>query len=204
MHRIEKFDVSIKIGSSIVITGPSRAGKTEFVVKLLSSDILDKNHHHVTWISSTTPPDVQKKVTHLQTIDDLVVTDNTSLIVIDDLMTEACSNIKILELFTKKAHHENVSVILIIQNLFAVAKYTRTITQNAQYLVFFKNPRDNSVISTLGRQMYPHNSKFLSLAYREATKKPHGYLYLDLCQSTPEHLRVRSDIFEIINPVYWH
>lgn len=201
---MEKFDVSMKPGFSMVLAGPSRAGKSTFVKTLLSSDILDKRHSRVTWISSTTPPVVEKKLIHLQNIDDLVITGDNDLVVIDDLMTEACSNVKVQELFTKRAHHENISVILIIQNLFAAGKYTRTITQNAQYLAFFKNPRDSSVISTLGRQMYPHNSKFLSLAYKEATKKPFGFLFIDMSQDTPDHLRVRSDIFEKINPVYWY
>jgi len=201
---MEKFDVTIKNGYSIILAGPSKSGKTTWVKSLLSSELLEQHPTHIFWVSSTAPPRIEQKLTHLQNLDDLVITGDTTLVVIDDLMQEACSNEKVQELFTKRAHHDNISVILILQNLFASGRYTRTITQNAQYLVYFKNPRDNSVISSLGRQMYPYNSKFLTQAYRHATKKPYGYIFIDMSQSTPEHLRIRSDIFEQINPVYWH
>jgi hypothetical protein len=31
-------------------------------------------------------------------------------------------------------------------------------------------------------------------AFQDATAKPHGYLLIDLKQSTPEHLRLRTNI----------
>ena len=32
-------------------------------------------------------------------------------------------------------------------------------------------------------------------AYKEATKKAQGYLFLNLQQATPDHLRVRDSVF---------
>ena len=179
----------------MLLAGPSKSGKTTFVQQLLSSNLLTQNYRHISWISSTQPPLLQNRLTHLHNLDDLVITGDTALVVIDDMMNDACNDVKVSELFTKRSHHNNISVILILQNLFASGKYTRTISQNTQYLVFFKNPRDKSVISTLSKQMYPHQANFLTQAYMEATKKPHDYLFLDMTQETPEHLRVRSDIF---------
>ena len=60
---------------------------------------------------------------------------------------------------------------------------------NAHYLVLFKNPRDVTQISTLGRQMYVARSKFLVEAFKDATAKPFGYLLLDLKADTPEIIR---------------
>ena len=49
-------------------------------------------------------------------------------------------------------------------------------------------------ISTLARQMYPSKSQFLVDAYQNATKQSYGYLMLDLKPTTPDTLRVRTQI----------
>ena len=71
----------------------------------------------------------------------------------------------------------------------------RTISLNSHYLVVFKNPRDASQASILGKQMFPNRLKYFQAAYKEATNRPHGYLLCDLHQETPDHLRLRTDIF---------
>ena len=43
---------------------------------------------------------------------------------------------------------------------FCQGKFSRTISLNTNYLILFKNPRDNNQISVLARQMYPGNTKF--------------------------------------------
>ena len=47
-----------------------------------------------------------------------------NLIVIDDQMTEAGKDNRIVNLFTKGSHHQNLSVIYIVQNSFIKAKAT--------------------------------------------------------------------------------
>ncbi len=63
-------------------------------------------------------------------------------------------------------------------------------------MVAFKNPREKSQFSHLARQLYPENSKFLMQAYLMATNVPHGYLFVDLKQATPEKEKVKTDIFD--------
>ncbi|KAK2144041.1 hypothetical protein NP493_4343g00006 [Ridgeia piscesae] len=115
-----------------------------------------------------------------------------NLLVIDDLMSE--TDERVTKLFTKKSHHCNTSVIYLVQNLFPKGKESRTISINAQYMVLFKNPRDNKQVVNLAKQMYPGRVKYMQDAFRDATSVPHGYLFVDLKQSTPEHLRLRSNI----------
>jgi hypothetical protein len=43
--------------------------------------------------------------------------------------------------------------------------------------------------------MYPKESKFLEEAYFDATKDAHGYILLDLKQSTPNELRNQINVF---------
>ncbi|KAK2156953.1 hypothetical protein NP493_1913g00024 [Ridgeia piscesae] len=101
---------------------------------------------------------------------------------------------RVTKLFTKKNHHCNTSVIYLVQNVFLKGKESRTISINAQYMVLFKNPRDNTQVVNLAKQMYPGRVKYMQEAFRDATSVPHGYLFVDLKQSTPEHLRLHSNI----------
>jgi hypothetical protein len=116
-----------------------------------------------------------------------------TLLIIDDLMSEAGDGVS--NLFTKVSHHRNVSVIFLTQNMYYKSKQARTMSLNTQYLILFKNPRDATQVATLGRQMYPNNSKFLVEAFNDATKRPYGYLLLDLRADTLENYRVRTNIF---------
>lgn len=116
------------------------------------------------------------------------------LIIIDDLMRESSNN-TIVDLFTKGSHHKNISVIFITQNIFHQGHGQRDISLNANYIVIFKNPRDRAQIQHLARQVYPEDPRFLTEAYHDATARPHGYLLLDLKQSTSDIFRCRTDIF---------
>lgn len=116
------------------------------------------------------------------------------LVIIDDLMREASNN-SVTDLFTKGSHHKNLSVIFITQNLFHQGRGQRDISLNTNYIIVFKNPRDRAQIQHLARQVYPENPRFLQEAYYDATSKPHGYLLLDLKQSTADNCRVRTCIF---------
>ena len=99
---------------------------------------------------------------------------------------------RVTDLFTKKSHHSNTSVIYLVQNLFSRNKESRTISLNTQYMVVFKNPRDASQITNLAKQMYPGRVKFIQEAFADATSTPYGYLLVDLKQDTPEDLRLRT------------
>ena len=84
-----------------------------------------------------------------------------NLIITDDPMSETGNDKRITSLFTKGSHHKNVSVILLLQNLFYNGKGSCNISLNTHYIMLFKNPRDNTVISSLAKQMYLGKTKFL-------------------------------------------
>ena len=83
----------------------------------------------------------------------------------------------------------------IVQNLFDQGKGHRTISLNAHYLVLLKNPRDASQITHIPKQVYPGHTQFVREAFEDATREPYGYLLIDLKQTTPDHLRLRTRIF---------
>ena len=64
-----------------------------------------------------------------------------NLIILDDLMNEVSKSPKVTQLFTR-GRHDNLLVIYLTQNLFH--KNQRALSLNSDYMVIFKNPRENS------------------------------------------------------------
>lgn len=120
--------------------------------------------------------------------------DKEKLIIMDDLMREGSSHssgASVSDIFTKGSHHRNLSVLLLSQNLLHGGKFYREISLNTNYIIVFKNPRDRSQISHLARQISPLDTRYIQEAYLDATAVPHGYLLIDLNQTTPENIRIR-------------
>lgn len=185
---------------SAVVAGPSRAGKSFWVHKLLANieKMIQPNIEKVYYCFSEWQPlyETYKNVEFHQGIIDIEQVNKSikNLIIIDDLLSDI--NQKVEDIFTKHSHHRNMSVIFITQNLFHGNKHMRTISLNASYIVLFKNPRDVNQIGFLARQMFPpKQSQFLQEAFRDATAIPYGYLFIDLKQETEELLRIRTGIF---------
>lgn len=199
-----------------MIAGPSQSGKTEFTKKLLarSSELITPPPAKIYWCYGQNNPaqfqDIKTFVTnknpHLeiefhhniptQTFFDELDTSKNNLIVFDDLMTEIGKSKDVCSIFTRKSHHQNLSVIVMVQNLYHQNTYMTDIHRNVKYLVLFKNPRDKLQIRYLSRQMNIFSdSLFVSKAYEQATLRPHGYLLIDCDQRTTEDYRILSGIF---------
>ena len=123
-----------------------------------------------------------------------------NLVILDDKMNDEGGSRTLAKMFTQGAHHRNLTVIFVLQNMFHQDSSMRTISLNSHYLILFKNPRDKSQIRALGSQMYPGESGFLVSSYQDATKDRFGYLLLDLHPDTHEHLRVRTGILSSDEP----
>jgi hypothetical protein len=115
-----------------------------------------------------------------------------SLVVIDDFGNHLTQDI--LDIVTVIGHHYNATILILVQNLFQSSSFFRTMSLNVQYLTVFKNPRDQSQIGHLAKQCAPGKSKALVKLFQENTKIHHSYILFDFHQSTPEHLRMRSNI----------
>lgn len=165
---------------TMVVAGPSKSGKTEFVKKLVENTHLDltitRTNHLVLSKMATSLRISKHRVKFIRNIPEdaekLVADINTRHILIFDDMMGGRAIESIVFWFTRKAHHRNTSVIYITQNVFDRSAQHRTISLNADYLVLFKNPRDKSQIVVLSRQLIS--------AYQDATRIPHGYLIVDL------------------------
>ena len=116
-----------------------------------------------------------------------------TLTIHDDLMNE--TNCSVTNLFTKRSHHYNCSVIYIVQNLFKQNKENRTIFLNSHYIVVFKNPRYVSQMVHLAKESYPSRPKVVQEAFLDATSKPFGYLLFDFTQKIQDSYRLQTQIF---------
>jgi hypothetical protein len=115
-----------------------------------------------------------------------------SLVILDDLMYELRNSPDLIKIFTKGCHHWRISVIFIVQNLFFEGLRNSRI--NSDYLILMKNPSDRLQIRTLSIQLYPGKTNYFQEVFDDATSKPHGYLLVDLTQSTPDEYRLRTNI----------
>lgn len=212
-EKFEIFDARLKTPFSMIVAGPSNCGKTTFVYNLLTNQdrVLDKNFDYILWFYGQVPPNniIEEKVDNIRIIEGLPDTFNNyiqshknGLAVFDDLMSECSNNPLITDFFTKRCHHENVSVILIMQNFFHGGKERINFTKNATYYTVFNSPLDQTLPYSLARNIMPSKSKVFIDIYNEAVDRPHGYLFVDGHQKTPKEARFRTDLFGEIQRVF--
>lgn len=189
------YDLSIKHPFSMLIVGPSGSGKTMFVTKLLRNraEMIDDAPKRVIWYYGAWQPLFDQLDYEFREGIPEVNDDSNYIMVVDDLMCEAQEQVS--QVFTKYRHHSKISCIFLCQNLFPRGPYSRNISLNSNYIVLMKNSRDKAQINHLARQVYPGRSKILTQAFENATKDPFSYLFVDFAQTTPEELRLRTNIF---------
>ena len=186
-----------------MVAGPTGSGKTMMIARLLSNmdELISPVLDEVIFCFSEWQPlygeikRVSKKTIFIEGLPDVnaLAPGLKRLIIIDDQMNDVDK--RITDIFVKGSHHRDISIIHIVQNIFSKHKEQRTINLNTQYLFLFKNPRDVSQVFKLASQMYPRNREYFLQAYKMATSRPYGYLFLDLRQETDDELRLRTNIF---------
>ena len=189
---------------SWVISGPSKAGKTEFALRVVRNlhKLSGVNFEQIYFCVREWQPaytQISIEYPHINFTEELPPLETfrsdpstPKLLLIDDMMDKH-KQLGIDHLFTRGSHHWNLSLVYMVQNLYCSG--TRTSRINASYLTLFKNPGDTVQIHTLARQMYPGNSEYLLSAFRDATALPFGYLFVNLTQQCPDDHRLRTCIF---------
>lgn len=189
-----------------LICGPTSSGKSTFTKRFLKyvDEVTDADFTEIVYCApESSYPDLsqcKKTVKFLDCIPDveMFADKKPRIIILDDLMRE--SDERVVDIFTKHSHHMGLSVIFITQNIFHKGKGMRDISLNSHYIVAYKSPRDRGQISSLARQICPGNTKYINEIFEDATRAPYGYLVMDLTQTTPDHLRYRTNIFPDDNP----
>ncbi len=206
-NSIMTFDARLRHPFSMTIAGPSGSGKTCFVYSLLAnaSRLVDTAFDYVVCFLGSNDSKLGdlagiygSRIRFVKGLpdrfDDYIDESKNGFIVIDDLMNEGTKDERVGQLYTKMCHHLNVSVALILQNIFYHGKERYTILRNSHYLVIFNSPLDQSIARTLSYRLNPlHKEAVIKIFHYAQTK--YRYLFLDGKQDTVAEARFRTDIF---------
>lgn len=206
------FDITIKPQTNMIISGSNGSGKTTFVKNLLTlKDKIFTQTPAKTFLFYRMMQPMYNEMEMSGLVDELVdvnvnfptyekvktmvenYKNDGCIVIFDDVMSQL--NEEFVDLFCNLTHHGNLNIILLVQNLFCKNQVFRTLSLNSQYMVIMKNERDKNQISTLATQISPKNGAYVVQAYKEATKYPYSYLFIDYHQQTPNILRLRSHLF---------
>lgn len=188
----------------IIIAGYTNSGKTHLCTRIVEK--YQRVFRKVVICGVTSHP-LQKNVNlkdKLEIHEDIIdsVTEATPytnptaqvLLILDDNFLTAANSRMVVDSFTK-GRHNNLSVIMITQNVFFPGKYSRTIALNTSHYILMKN-RDIYQVECLGRQLYGKDKAkhFVEIYKNVVLKRAHGYLLCDLAPNTPEELQLRTNI----------
>jgi Cdc6-like AAA superfamily ATPase len=213
------YDMRFDHPATHFVCGPTGSGKTFRTANILTNkNNLIKNGHKIKNIifCYSQWQDVYEKLKSSEIVTkwvnkmpsneeflDLVKYDKDeggSIVVIDDFMHQIGTDLD--EIVRVSSRHNNCSVFILLQNLFPPYKQARQISINVKYFHIHKNPRENNQIYSIARQISPVNSKWIVQSYYEATKNtPYSCLLLDMTQTCPQYLRVRSSYLPHESPM---
>ena len=193
-----------------IIFGPSRVGKTEFVLEVIRQKLvhpMPKNIYYMynieqefmkTWNEIEEQP-----INFIKGLDfDKMDTTEPSLLVVDDLILSG-DNKEMANCFILGSHHRSISTFYITQNLFPNCPLFRMMSSNAHYFVLFNSQRHFRQINTLARQIFcGKDLKRITNAYLRSSKQPRGFIVLSFAPELPEELTVLTDWWEWFPSVY--
>ena len=100
------------------------------------------------------------------------------LVVLDDMVEQACASSDIRSIFTE-GRHTGFSILLTSQNLFHPGKYAVTIRRNAVYVMLWESVMDRQQVRNFFQRQLPLRWRELLRFYDDATRQPYGYLFID-------------------------
>ena len=189
--------------STFIISGPSGSGKSSLLFNILKNinimfnKPVNKIYYFYSVWQDLFNENTSDKIQYIQKIPDEKFINEISdghhkILIIDDLQISALNNDFIANLFTRESHHRNLSIFLILQNLFHQGKYARDISLNTHYFILFRNPRDKNQIKILGNQLGIKEK--LERAYNMATERTYSYLMVDLSPRSESQYMLSGNI----------
>jgi hypothetical protein len=197
------------------VVGPTQVGKTHFVMNILQDcqqliaptptkiywAFGEKNETQMKTIQQMSPLPVH----FIEGIPDVTefTSDENNLLILDDLMADSANSKIVSNLFTRASHHRNMSVILMLQNLFPKGTALRDVGLNSMYDIIFANTHDMGQIKLIARKLFPENPAYFIDAFEQATSIPHGCLQVSYDPATPRDLRLSSGFFPPQIPMFY-
>ena len=201
-------DVRLKWPWRMIISGSSGLGKTHLVSRMISNidECMDKQPHNIHIFFNHNQPlydEIKRNskcpvIFHTEPPSVDFQCDKGGLLIFDDLQGDKGTVDIIREFFTRRSHHEDLSICYICQSLFEKHPSHRVISLNCTYIVIFSSPRDKSQIMHLSNQIYPGARNLLSIVSSTIVNDSGArgaYLLIDLSPDTPENFRLRNTLF---------
>ena len=196
----------------LIVAGGSGSGKSCFVQKLVETNHFNSSFKRIRYIypdyldECPMEFDTDLPVTStsgLPSCSSLSSIESNSLVILDDLMLEVAKCDDIARLFTVIARKKNISVVLIVQNIFQQGKAFRNIRLSATHIVLFKFYAGVSSNYRLLREV--GLSSFIpKKLMEEIYSTKFNYIYLDLHPNRHNDFSsVRSNIFDKYSSVYY-
>ena len=194
--------------SNILVIGSSGSGKTTAVLRIVKEQLIDPMPSRIFYLygayqkefddwkkEPSNPP-----ITFVEGLD-LTVIDRhkgSKLLICDDLILELDRNLA--QHFIAGSSHKNTTTIFISHSLFLNNELYRLISNNSAYILLFKNKRNFSQVTRLGRQILGTQFGLLVEAYKYT--KAFNFVLLLFHALVPEELLVVSDFFETCPSVF--
>jgi hypothetical protein len=198
-------------GSTHILSGQSGSGKTRFILRILQN--MDKifgehpplkiRYYYGIWQDNY--DQMKREIENISFQQGLPSEEELmnftdpkthTMIIIDDLMDEACNSQVVELIFTRISHHRFCSCFYIVQNAFVQGKKQMTINLNTKYVEVFRSPRSLLQLTYLNNQIFPNNPGLLINSYKDImNQEPFGYILIDLTAQCPDDLRIRTKIF---------
>jgi hypothetical protein len=203
------FDVKFKNPASILVSGCTGSGKSTLVFNMLKypsyffsnmecmktvvlyykeyQDIYDEFQHLITEFINESPTyeSVRDKVEFCK--------EQGSIVIIDDFADDLDPSVR--SLFGVGAHHFNSHIFLLTQYLYPrKPAWFSDVTANAIYVIYFKNPKNMKQINRLIYQCIDGDAKWAINAVKDTLREAHSYILFDFHQTTPETLKLRTNI----------
>ena len=220
-----------KTPCSIVVSGPSQAGKSTFLFNLVKfrNEVFTSRFNRIIYclperkiprkkdfidMLKTECPSVEI-IGGLPSVSQLNLDLNTLpvLLLVDDQMTQILKDPDMLELLTLDGHSDNITFGFTMQNYYENSKFGKTMIRNCHYRVFFYNSIEKSYLSTISTQIansaifFEANFQFLFKRFPDAGSH---YLVVDgQFRSKGREFWCRSQIFPEhkggeINPIVFY
>ena len=190
--------------SNILVIGSSGSGKTTSVLKIVEQKLIEPMPEKIFYLYGSHQPFMDDwkspKITFIKGLN-LEVVDQYSgpkLLIIDDLILEL--NRDLAQHFIAGSHHKQTTTIFITHSLYLNNELYRLISNNSQYILLFKNKRNFSQVSRLGRQILGSDGERLVEAYKYI--KSFQFVLLSFHPLVPDELLVTADYFQTCPSVF--
>lgn len=195
-------DLRLQNYFTLIVTGPSKCGKTQWCHELMKIQHLIYSkppgniyfRYKVFQAKFYEMTEVTEFIKGLPSEEWLSNLPENSTVYCDDLAGDICK--ETANYFTIDSHHYRLNFVFVQHSIFSNNQFYREMSINCNYYTIFKNPRDVLSFTTLARQMaLDDKPKVIIDMYKQAVKSPFGYLFVDYTQQMCDIIRLRTNIF---------